>query len=131
MAVSYNLIQSMQRRVNDNPALVHRGRFVSLVFLLGIDERDFLVTIERGRITDIAPRELATSSGCFTIRAQASTWLEHWKPVPVRDYHDLFSMLPRDLARIDGNLLPLMQNLQYFKDVLASVREPGVCNAAV
>jgi hypothetical protein len=32
-------------------------------------------------------------------------------------------MLPKGLAKIDGDLLPLMQNLQYFKDVIASPRE--------
>ncbi len=31
-------------------------------------------------------------------------------------------MLPKGLARIDGDLVPLMQNLQYFKDVIAAPR---------
>jgi hypothetical protein len=110
---------------------VRRGRFVSLVFLLGVGEQDYLVSIESGRVVDISPRALATTTGRFTIRADASTWLEHWKPMPVRDYHDLFSMLPKRLAVIDGDLLPLMQNLQYFKDVLSSIRGKGVSDATV
>ncbi len=43
--------------------------------------------------------------------------------MPRRDYHDVWSMLPKGLARIDGDLVPLMQNLQYFKDVIAAPRE--------
>lgn len=131
MDVLDNRMQTLKQRVNDNAALVHRGRFVSLMFLLGVGEQEYLVAIERGRVSDILPRQLATTSGQFTIRAAGETWAEHWKPVPARDYHDLFSMLPKQLATIDGDLLPLMQNLQYFKDVLASLREPGECNAEV
>jgi hypothetical protein len=31
-------------------------------------------------------------------------------------------MLPKGIATIDGTLLPLMQNLQYFKDIIAVMR---------
>jgi hypothetical protein len=44
--------------------------------------------------------------------------------VPRRDHHDLWAMLAARIATIDGDLLPLMQNLQYFKDVLAAPRPP-------
>jgi hypothetical protein len=42
---------------------------------------------------------------------------------PPRDYHDIFAMLPKQIARIDGELLPLMQNLQYFKDIITKLRD--------
>jgi hypothetical protein len=82
------------------------------------------VTIEQGRIRSIEPRRLATATGRFTVRAAETTWTEFWKPVPRRDHHDLWAMLAAGLAKIDGDLLPLMQNLQYFKDVLAAPRPP-------
>ena len=40
-------------------------------------------------------------------------------------------MLPKGLARLDGDLVPLMQNLQYFKDVIASLRVEEVADAGV
>jgi len=131
MSVSFSMIQCIQRCVNDDAALVRRGRYVTLVFLLGVGERDYLLSIDRGRVIAIVPRTLATQTGRFTVRADAPTWIEHWKPLPARNYHDLFSMLPAKLAVIDGDLLPLMQNLQYFKDVLASVRSGRAADAAV
>lgn len=116
------MLENLKDRVNADPALVRRGRWVSLTFLIGIGAADYLVNIREGRVTSVAPRRLATDTGRFAIRAAAATWQEHWRPLPRRDYHDVWSMLPKGLARIDGDLVPLMQNLQYFKDVIAAPR---------
>ena len=118
-------VDHIRERVNAREALVRRGRYVSLAFLLGVGDQDYVVTIERGRVTAVEPRRLATTTGRFTIRAAKPAWEEFWKPVPKRDHHDLFSMLAAGIAKIDGDLLPLMQNLQYFKGVLASPRWEG------
>ena len=117
-----DFLESLPARANENASLVRRGRWVSLSFLVGVGDDDFIVRIDEGRVTAIVPRTLATERGVFAVRAASATWREHWRAVPKRDYHDLWSMLPKGLARLDGDLLPLMQNLQYFKDVLASPR---------
>jgi hypothetical protein len=116
-------LNNMQQRVNDDSALVHRGRFVTLTFTLGIGETDYLIDIAAGKITHIRQRHLPTDSGVFAIRASSDSWHRHWQPVPPRDYHDIFAMLAKDYISIDGHLTPLMQNLQYFKDVIASIRQ--------
>jgi hypothetical protein len=116
-------LNNMQQRVNDDSALVHRGRFVTLTFTLGIGETDYLIDIAAGKITHIRQRHLPTDSGVFAIRASSDSWHRHWQPVPPRDYHDIFAMLAKDNISIDGHLTPLMQNLQYFKDVIASIRQ--------
>jgi hypothetical protein len=116
------MIETIAERVNADAGLVRRGRFVELAFLVGVGEADWVVQVAAGRIASVSRRSLATSTGRFTIRAAAEVWEEFWKAVPRRDHHDLMSMLAAGLARIDGDLLPLMQNLQYFKDVLAAPR---------
>jgi len=115
-------VDQIRERVNGNEALVRRGRYVSLTFLLGVGDRDYVVNIEQGRVVAVEPRRLATMTGRFTIRATKPVWDEFWRPLPKRDHHDLFAMLAAGIATIDGDLLPLMQNLQYFKDVLAAPR---------
>ena len=109
--------------VNADPALVHRGRWVDLTFTLGVGEIDHLITIQQGKIIKISQRRLQTTTGCFSIRAEASSWRKHWQKIPQRDYHDIFAMLAKDIVNIDGDLLPLMQNLQYFKDLISKNRE--------
>ncbi len=116
-------VDHIRERVNARDALVRRGRYVSLAFLLGVGDQEYVVTIDRGRVTSVEPRRLATSTGRFTIRAATPVWEEFWKPVPRRDHHDLWSMLAAGILKIDGDLLPLIQNLQYFKDVLAAPRD--------
>ena len=111
--------------VNTNAPLVRRGRWINLTFTLGVGACDYLITVSAGRVAGVEPRPLATQSGVFSIRASADTWAERWRTIPRRDYHDIWSMLPKGLATLDGDLLPLMQNLQYFKDVIASLREPS------
>ncbi len=116
-------LNGLNGNVNADPALVRRGRWVSLTFTLGIDDIDYLITIKKGKIVDITERKLQTITGQFSIRADAQSWRKHWQKIPQRDYHDIFSMLAKDFVNIDGDLVPLMQNLQYFKDVISKNRE--------
>ena len=115
-------INKMQERVNTNRRLVYQGRWVNLTFVLGVGDDDHLITIAAGKITQIRQRHLPTDTGSFSIRASSESWAKHWQAVPPRDYHDIFAMLPKGIATIDGTLLPLMQNLQYFKDIIAVMR---------
>ena len=117
-----NLMDGLQAVVNEDASLQHWGRCVSLEFLLGVGNTDHLIRIEKGNVTGVRLRSLPIESGVFTIRAAADVWAEHWRPVPKRDYHDLFSMLSAGLAQLEGDITPLMQNLIYFKELIAAPR---------
>ncbi|NKB59066.1 MAG: hypothetical protein GKS00_22285 [Alphaproteobacteria bacterium] len=116
------MIEDVAAKVNADTALVRRGRYVSLDFLVGIGDTDYIVAVREGRVMSVGKRRLPLESVSFAIRAGRDVWTEHWKPMPKRDRHDLFNMVSAGLATLDGDLLPFMQNLQYFKDVLASPR---------
>ena len=90
------MLEDLQARVNANTALVRRGRWVSLTFLFGADDEDYLIEIDKGQVLAVAPRRLPTEVGIFSIRAAHATWMEHWQRFPRRDYHDIWSMLPKD-----------------------------------
>ena len=116
------MVEQLAGCVNGNERLVNRGRYVNLSFLLGIGDTDFIITIEHGKVIEVRPRRVKFDSGCFVIRASSEIWKEFWQPIPKRDHHDLFSMIAAGLAQIDGNLLPLFQNLLYIKELLAAPR---------
>ena len=82
-------------------------------FYLGIREGEF-GTWERG------PRLMRATS--FSIRGTDETWRQHWRKVPEPGWHDLFALAKRGAASMEGDLRPLVQNLQYFKDLLALPR---------
>ena len=58
----------------------------------------------------------------FSIRGTDEAWRRHWHKVPEPGWHDLFALSKRGAASIEGDLRPLLQNLQYFKDLLALPR---------
>ena len=109
-------------RVNSNQQLVKRGKWVTLTFTFGIEDTDLLIDIVYGKINSIKKRTLLTDSGIFRIHGSNNCWEKHWLKVPPRDFHDIFAMLAKKIITIDGDLLPLIQNLQYFKDLIASNR---------
>ena len=116
-------LTKLDSHTNADLALVRRGRWVNLTFTLGVGETDYLITINQGKITKITERKLQTIAGRFSIRADAPSWCKHWQKTPQRDYHDIFAMLAKGFVTIDGDLVPLMQNLQYFKDLISKNRE--------
>ena len=117
------LIKNIKKLVNNNTQIICKGRWVNLKFILGVDAEDFIFEINCGKIVSIEKRTVDTKTGLFKISASLTSWKKHWLYMPPRDYHDLFAMLSKKIVKIDGNILPLMQNLQFFKDLIASNRE--------
>ena len=117
------IINELKELVNRNAALTRRGKWVNLSFIFGIGNDDYLINVAKGKIEEVRKRTLPTECGEFSIRATKNAWQEHWQHMPKRDYHDIWSMLPKKLITLDGNLIPLIQNLQFFKDLIASLRE--------
>ncbi len=104
------------------PTLKRFGKRVSATIIIGFGEDEFLVDIADGRVTDIRRRSLPLESGVFAIRAPVEVWAEHWRPHPARGYNDLFTLFSYGHATIDGDLLPFMRNLLFFKLLLAAPR---------
>ena len=115
-------IEQLPRLVNEDADLVRRGAWVDLQFRLGIGEVPCFVTIAGGKIMglDSGPRLMRSSR--FQVHATAEAWRRFWQPMPDPGWHDLLALTKRGVAHIDGDLHPLLANLQYFKDVLAAPR---------
>jgi hypothetical protein len=103
-------------------ALVARGSRLNVECLLGPKDRPFHVTFAAGRIVDMARAPVLMRSWCFSYRASPAAWGEFWKPAPRPGWHDLLALTKIGEAILEGDLLPFMTHLQYFKDVLALPR---------
>ncbi|MFM9969779.1 MAG: hypothetical protein ACKVQK_15415 [Burkholderiales bacterium] len=108
--------------VNNDAALVRRGRGCSATFLLGAGSVPLYVTVAEGNIVDITRGPVLMRSWRFAIRANAEAWHRFWQPIPAPGYNDLFAMSRFGHATIEGDLQPLMANLRYVKEVLAAPR---------
>jgi hypothetical protein len=119
------VIETLPDLVNGDAALVRRGRFLTTNFLVGIGEEGWLVSVREGRIERVARAPSVMPDYSFALRAPAETWTRFWEKVPAPGYQDLFALQRRKELVMEGNLHPLMANLLYIKEVLASPRRSG------
>jgi len=117
------MIDSIEKHVNADARLIARGRFIDTTFLLAIDDADYLIRIEHGRVAGITPGPFITPNYSFALRASRSVWEKFWQPLPPLGFTDIFALVKQKLMRVEGDLHPFMANLLYFKDVIAAPRK--------
>jgi len=115
-------LERLPDMVNGNSALVWRGRFLSVDFLLGVGQDEYLIAVREGRIAGVKRGPFVMAPGRFAIRGSAEAWAKFWTKEPPPGFHDLFAMTKSGAARIDGDLHPLMANLRYVKEVIEAPR---------
>jgi hypothetical protein len=103
--------------------LLRRGRWLSVDCRIDIGEEPFFLAIRDGALAALERGPGLMRSTAFSFRASDEAWTHYWKPIPDPGWHDLFALTKRGAASMEGDLRPLMQNLQYFKDLLALPRE--------
>lgn len=96
---------------------------MTVTFLLEVGDDQHLVEVVDGRVTAVTPGPFVMPTWRFALRAPAEPWAEFWSADPPAGSHDLFALLKRRVLRVEGDLQPFMANLQWFKDVLATLRE--------
>ena len=116
------MFDQLAQRVNGNDALVRRGRYLNVTFLLEADSDGTLVHIREGAVAAVASGPLLMPNWTFALRAPREAWEKFFQPKPPPGFTDIFALQRKRLLRMEGDLQPLMANLLYFKDVLASLR---------
>ena len=116
------ILAALPDLVNADAELVRRGARLTTVFLLGVDETEYLVHVAGGRVTAVERGPFLMRSWSFAVRAPADAWARFWRTLPEPGYHDVFAMKKLGVARVEGDLWPLMAHLRYVKDVLAAPR---------
>lgn len=125
-AAAIRTLERLPTLANADAWLVRRGRFLSTNCLIQVGTVPFHMTIEAGRVAALERGPRLMTSWSFAIRASGQAWLRFWEPVPAAGWHDLFALTRHREATVEGQILPLMQNMQYFKDLLALPRKaPG------
>ncbi|MFI4989265.1 MAG: hypothetical protein ACHQF3_17700, partial [Alphaproteobacteria bacterium] len=108
--------------VGQDAWLAHRGRHLTADCLIEIGAVPFHASIAAGRLVSLERGQRLMRPWRFAVRGEAAAWLRFWRPLPEPGWHDLMALAKRGEARLEGDLLPLMANLQYFKDLLAAPR---------
>lgn len=119
------MIEMLAQRVNDDEALVRRGRYLTTNFLLEVGQTAWLIGIFEGKIVSVTPGPFVMPSSSFALRAPEAEWQKFWSPRPPPGSNDLMALIKRRVLRAEGNLQIFMANLRYFKEALAKLRGEG------
>jgi hypothetical protein len=120
------MIETLQARVNDDEALVRRGRFLTTTFLLEVGAQAWLISIFEGRVASVTPGPFVMPSSSFTLRAPEAEWQKFWMSRPPPGSNDLMALIKRRVLKAEGDLQIFMANLRYFKEALAKLRAAEV-----
>ena len=119
-------VERWARLVNEDRRLPVIGRFFTGRFVLGIDDTDFLIAVNQGKVQRIAESLAPNDIGFeFALRATSATWGKFAQQIPPPMFNDIWAMahpLHRHL-RIDGNAMPFWQNLQALTHMLSLMRK--------
>ncbi|HWU39632.1 MAG TPA: hypothetical protein VN203_18435, partial [Candidatus Acidoferrum sp.] len=111
--------------VNSDRHLVWRGRNLSVDCMVQIGAVPFLLRIEAGSLRECRQGLPLMCSWVFALRGSAQGWAALWQDPPPPGWHDIFALAKRKEMTLEGNLQPLMANLQYFKDLVTLPRKGG------
>jgi hypothetical protein len=114
--------EQIPRLLDGEPGLIRRGAFFDARFEVGIGAIPFDVIIATGKIASLARGPFVMSSWRFAVRGSAEAWGRLWQPVPDPGWHDLLALAKRGAVVLEGDLHPLMANMQYVKDLLVLPR---------
>jgi hypothetical protein len=116
--------KAIQTALDQRPHLLRLGRLFSECVLIEVDGREFYLTFDKGRIAAIAEGPSRKTPWRFALRTDAEALARFWQPRPAPGFHDIFGLVKIGRGRIDGDILALVRNLRFFKEVLALARQP-------
>lgn len=118
------LVARLERSLANEPAVValrSRARGTRVTLCVGVGAIERRITVSQDAIHAL-PSAPPLQPWDFCVKGTPRAWQELWEAVPRAGWHDVFALTKRGEMRIEGNLLPFMANLQFFKDLLALPR---------
>ncbi|MFW8635990.1 hypothetical protein [Cribrihabitans pelagius] len=115
--------KTIQDRLNGTPHLLRLGRLFSETVLVEVDGSEIYLIFEKGQLVSVTPGPSKKTPWRFALRTDAGALAEFWQPRPKPGFHDIFGLVKIGRGRVDGDILALVKNLRFFKEVLALPRQ--------
>jgi hypothetical protein len=117
-----DIFKSIQAQLNATPHLLRLGRLFSETVLIDVDGEEIYLTFDMGRLAEVTPGPSRKTPWRFALRTDANALAQFWQARPEPGFHDIFGLVKIGRGRIDGDILVLVKNLRFFKDVMALAR---------
>jgi len=119
-------VEKWAKKVNEDKVLKVIGKFFTANFVIGMDEKDYLVKVRDGKI-EVVTDEITTNmmGWQFALRAPAASWSKFAEPLPPPMYNDIWAMAHplHGKLKIEGDTKPFWQNLRALCWMLAVMRQ--------
>lgn len=116
--------RQVQQSLDDTPHLLRLGRLFSETVLIEVDGDEYYLAFEKGRLVSVTEGPSRKTPWRFALRTDADALAKFWQPRPAPGFHDIFGLVKTGRGRIDGDILSLVKNLRFVKEVLALARQP-------
>lgn len=116
------VFHNIQAQLETAPQILRSGRLFSETVLIEVDDEEIYLTFEKGHLQDVALGPSRKTPWRFAFRTDAEALQKFWQPIPEAKFHDIFGLVTIGRGRIDGDILCLVKNLRFFKDVMALAR---------
>lgn len=115
-------LERIAREIEATPHLLRLGRLFSETVLLRVDGQEWFLHFRDGRIEWVQDGPSRRTPWRVAIETDAEALAAFWAPLPAPGFHDLFGLVKIGRARIEGDILVLVKNLRFVKEVLAMPR---------
>ena len=112
----------IQLTLEDMPHLLRIGRLFSETVLIEVDGNEYYLSFDKGRIVSVNEGPSRKTPWRFALRTDAEALEKFWQARPEPGFHDIFGLVKIGRGRIDGDILTLVKNLRFVKDVLGLAR---------
>lgn len=116
------MLDMMAAGLAERPDLVRLGRLFSETVLLRIDAAEYYLEFDRGVLAQVRRGPSKKIPYRFGLITDADAMTRFWQPLPEPGFHDLFGLVKIGRAEIVGDILVLVKNLRFIKEVLALPR---------
>lgn len=112
-------LQQMKTKLETTTYLQRLGALFNETVLLAIDEDDYILHFEKGRLVNIEHNPSLKASWRFSFRTDVDALNKFWAPMPKPGFHDIFGLVKIKRGSVDGDILCLVKNLRFFKEFMA------------
>ena len=118
--------EAWAKKVNEDKVLRVIGRFFTVSFVIGIDDRDYHIVVHEGRIVRVSEGVSTNMMGWeFALRAPAASWAKFVQEMPPPMYNDIWAMAHplHGKLKIEGDTKPFWQNMRALFWALDIMRQ--------
>lgn len=117
------MVEQIPTLVSADADLLRRAKWFDCRWMIKVGHQEFHLAQRSGHLSAVQRGPLFMAQWSFALEASSEAWHAFWKPVPEPGRHDILALSKNGSLKINGDITPLMRNLQVVKDIVAKPRE--------